>query len=429
MTLAIGDGANDVSMIQAADVGVGISGEEGLQAVNSSDYAIAQFRFLKRLLLVHGHWSYARNGNMIVNFFHKNIVCIGVLWWFQIYCAWSANYVIEYTYLLFWNSFWTIAPVIGIGLFDRLADDTVLMALPELYRFGREGTWFGLRGFLIYMIDGIYQSAVIYFIIQFAYFSPTARSDGYDVGLYEFSTTMVLAAVMAADLFNGLNTSVWTAWVFFATFIGIFLVWVYTAVYSVISPGSFATPVYGNDHYLFRSAYFWLCLPITILFSLMPRYLAKAWKFGYMPDDIDIVRWNRKLDPQRDLGHDAYFAGPLAALRRSQSIKRPSSRPVSIASRADSVATIERRPPAEPLTGSRTDMSTGQRELQHGFDFTTEEGGVAMRRIQTNLSERRESRRSLPHADAEQANKKGSLHLWRSIRKKTSVKKPASPKS
>jgi phospholipid-translocating ATPase len=64
MTLAIGDGANDVSMIQAADVGVGISGEEGLQAANSSDYAIAQFRFLKKLLLVHGHWSYARNGVM-----------------------------------------------------------------------------------------------------------------------------------------------------------------------------------------------------------------------------------------------------------------------------------------------------------------------------------------------------------------------------
>jgi phospholipid-translocating ATPase len=67
MTLAIGDGANDVSMIQAADVGVGISGEEGLQAVNSSDYAIAQFRFLTRLLFVHGHWSYVRNSNMFVS--------------------------------------------------------------------------------------------------------------------------------------------------------------------------------------------------------------------------------------------------------------------------------------------------------------------------------------------------------------------------
>ncbi len=91
MTLAIGDGANDVSMIQAADVGVGISGEEGLQAVNSSDYAIAQFRYLKRLLFVHGGWSYARNSNMIVNFFYKNIMGIGVLWWFQIYCAWSTT--------------------------------------------------------------------------------------------------------------------------------------------------------------------------------------------------------------------------------------------------------------------------------------------------------------------------------------------------
>ena len=66
MTLAIDDGANDVSMIQAVGVGVSISGEEGLQAVNSSNYAIAQFRFLKRLLLAHGHWSYERNSDMWV---------------------------------------------------------------------------------------------------------------------------------------------------------------------------------------------------------------------------------------------------------------------------------------------------------------------------------------------------------------------------
>jgi len=65
MCLAIGDGANDVSMIQAADVGVGVAGEEGLQAVNSSDYAIGQFRFLQNLLLVHGHWSYMRNSSMM----------------------------------------------------------------------------------------------------------------------------------------------------------------------------------------------------------------------------------------------------------------------------------------------------------------------------------------------------------------------------
>jgi phospholipid-translocating ATPase len=52
-------------MIQAADVGVGVAGEEGMQAVNSSDYAIGQFRFLQRLLLVHGHWDYLRNSNLM----------------------------------------------------------------------------------------------------------------------------------------------------------------------------------------------------------------------------------------------------------------------------------------------------------------------------------------------------------------------------
>lgn len=71
MTLAVGDGANDVAMIQKADVGVGIAGEEGRQAVMSSDFAIGQFRFLQRLILVHGRWSYRRLAETIANFFYK----------------------------------------------------------------------------------------------------------------------------------------------------------------------------------------------------------------------------------------------------------------------------------------------------------------------------------------------------------------------
>lgn len=71
MALSVGDGANDVAMIQEADIGVGIAGEEGRQAVMSSDYAIGQFRFLQRLLLVHGRWSYRRLGEAIANFFYK----------------------------------------------------------------------------------------------------------------------------------------------------------------------------------------------------------------------------------------------------------------------------------------------------------------------------------------------------------------------
>lgn len=83
MCLAIGDGANDVSMIQEADVGIGISGKEGLQAAMSSDYSISQFRFLTRLLLVHGRWSYLRTAQLILNYFHKNILWLFVLFWYQ----------------------------------------------------------------------------------------------------------------------------------------------------------------------------------------------------------------------------------------------------------------------------------------------------------------------------------------------------------
>ena len=72
-TLAIGDGANDVGMIQAAHIGVGISGQEGMQAVMASDFAFAQFRYLERLLLVHGRYNYKRIAKMVTYFFYKNL--------------------------------------------------------------------------------------------------------------------------------------------------------------------------------------------------------------------------------------------------------------------------------------------------------------------------------------------------------------------
>lgn len=71
MTLSIGDGANDVAMIQEANIGCGLVGLEGSQAAMSADYAFGQFRFLTKLLLVHGRWSYQRVADMHSNFFYK----------------------------------------------------------------------------------------------------------------------------------------------------------------------------------------------------------------------------------------------------------------------------------------------------------------------------------------------------------------------
>lgn len=165
-------------------------------------------------------------------------------------------------------------------------------------------------------------------------------------------------------------------------------------IYNLISPGWFATPVWGNNLYLFTSAYFWLCLPLTIFLSLLPRYTYKAYRFGFHPDDVDILRYVRKTRPDLDIGHYVKTGSPLAALKRS----RPSS-VISHSRRestgyADSSASLPRHS-MDFRSASRTDMSTGIRSVHRGFDFSTEENGVAIRRMQTNLSERRISSRNL----------------------------------
>lgn len=91
MTLSIGDGANDVAMIQEANIGCGLFGLEGSQAAMSADYAFGQFRFLTKLLLVHGRWSYQRIAEMHSNFFYK--VLSTYIWHSHVLMNWTERYL------------------------------------------------------------------------------------------------------------------------------------------------------------------------------------------------------------------------------------------------------------------------------------------------------------------------------------------------
>jgi phospholipid-translocating ATPase len=132
-TLAIGDGANDVAMIQEADVGVGIAGVEGRQAVMSSDYAIGQFRFLTKLVLVHGRWSYNRLAEMIANLFYKNVVFTLTLFWYDVHNSFDGSYLFDYTYITLFNLAFTSLPVIFMGFSDQDVSANVSLAVPQLY--------------------------------------------------------------------------------------------------------------------------------------------------------------------------------------------------------------------------------------------------------------------------------------------------------
>lgn len=164
------------------------------------------------------------------------------------------------------------------------------------------------------------------------------------------------------------------------------------AIYNIIAPGWFVTTVYGNNIFLFESAYFWLCLPITVCLALLPRYLYKAYTFAFNPSDIDTLRYVYKIDPHRDLAHDPQLRSTLPSLKRRVTASLTSR--TRSQSRIGSMTSLP-RPSMDLRSASRTDMSTGVRSVHRGFDFATEENGVAMRRMQSNLSERRQSSRNL----------------------------------
>ncbi|KAL4345497.1 hypothetical protein AHAS_Ahas11G0284300 [Arachis hypogaea] len=121
ITLSIGDGANDVSMIQAAHVGVGISGLEGMQAVMASDFAIAQFRYLADLLLVHDRWSYLRICKVMTHFFYKNLTFTLTQFWFTFQAGFSGQRFYDDWFQSSYNVIFTALPVIIVGLFDKVA--------------------------------------------------------------------------------------------------------------------------------------------------------------------------------------------------------------------------------------------------------------------------------------------------------------------
>lgn len=175
-------------------------------------------------------------------------------------------------------------------------------------------------------------------------------------------------------------------------------------LYSLVSPSYSVTRLYGLYYILFTSAYFWLSIPLTFFLALLPRYLVKAWKSSFAPDDLETIQYIVRNKPDFDFSD--VNRGALSALRRTA--------PSSTSSRLgvnDSEVTLglARRSAGDVRAASRTDMATGLISVDRGFDFAMEENGVAMRRMQSNLSERRASQRNL----AQQQSVKGKGPLKR----------------
>lgn len=164
VTLAIGDGANDCSMICKAHVGVGIAGREGMQAAKSADFAIGKFKFLHKLLFVHGREDYRRNGEVVLYMFYKNVLYVMVQFMFGYYSVFSGQTMYEKWIYQIYNGPFTGLHIIIYGLLDLEFDIPELMANPLYYSIGMYETVFNMKEFWIWFCYSCAQAAMVLYV-------------------------------------------------------------------------------------------------------------------------------------------------------------------------------------------------------------------------------------------------------------------------
>ncbi|CAO2614403.1 Phospholipid-transporting ATPase VA [Lemmus lemmus] len=265
MTLAIGDGANDVSMIQVADVGVGISGQEGMQAVMASDFAVPRFRYLERLLLVHGHWCYSRLANMVLYFFYKNTMFVGLLFWFQFFCGFSASAMIDQWYLIFFNLLFSSLPQLVTGVLDKDVPADMLLREPQLYKSGQNMEEYRPQAFWLNMVDAAFQSLVCFFIPYLTYYDS-------DVDVFTWGTPVTTIALFTFLLHLGIETKTWTWLNWLACGFSIFLFFSVALIYNTSCAICYPpSNPYWTMQTLLGDPLFYLTSLITPVAALLPR--------------------------------------------------------------------------------------------------------------------------------------------------------------
>uniref|UniRef100_A0A7S2WGS7 Phospholipid-transporting ATPase n=1 Tax=Rhizochromulina marina TaxID=1034831 RepID=A0A7S2WGS7_9STRA len=296
VTLSIGDGANDVPMIQTAHIGIGIFGLEGQQAVNASDYAIGQFRFLKSLLLVHGRWNLRRCALLTLYLFYKNAVLVLPQFYFGFYSLMSGqNFYYDFMYQVF-NTFFTGLPIFVVSSFDQDASATVALAYPQLYKDGIERRFITHRIFWTWMIEGMLHGAIVMFVPLAAVGSFNIFENGQVMGLWEYGLLVMFLDVMVAQLRLGIETAYWTGMetVAYVVSVGIWwYVW-YMGSKFVEFPfiplflGSYT--IQGTYSELADNPAWWLITLVSLVLCMLPTFTFQAVKAIYAPSRSTIGR-------------------------------------------------------------------------------------------------------------------------------------------
>ncbi|XP_053856994.1 phospholipid-transporting ATPase ID isoform X6 [Vidua macroura] len=333
VTLAIGDGANDVSMIKTAHIGVGISGQEGIQAVLASDYSFSQFKFLQRLLLVHGRWSYLRMCKFLCYFFYKNFAFTMVHFWFGFFCGFSAQCTTSTSSHCTTSSTRRCLCSLWVSLTRLLlprakgrcpcpqdVPEQRSMEYPKLYEPGQLNLLFNKREFFICIAQGIYTSILMFFI-PYGVFADATRDDGAQLADYQsFAVTVATSLVIVVSVQIGLDTGFWTA-------INHFFIWGSLAAYFAIlftmhSDGLFRMfpnqfRFVGNAQNTLAQPTVWLTIALTAVVCIVPVVAFRFLKLDLKPELSDTVRYTQLVRKKQKTQHRCMRHAGRAGSRRS----------------------------------------------------------------------------------------------------------------
>uniref|UniRef100_A0A8C4F6G3 Phospholipid-transporting ATPase n=1 Tax=Dicentrarchus labrax TaxID=13489 RepID=A0A8C4F6G3_DICLA len=293
VTLAIGDGANDVSMIKTAHIGVGISGQEGMQAVLASDYSFAQFRYLQRLLLVHGRWSYFRMCNFLCYFFYKNFAFTLVHFWYGFFCGFSAQTVYDQWFITLFNIVYTSLPVLAMGLFDQDVNDQNSLRYPSLYKPGQQNLLFNKRQFFLCTLQGMGTSFLLFFI-PYGAFSVMVKEDGSHFSDQQtFAVTIATTLVIVVSVQIGLDKHYWTAvnhlfiWGSLTVYFAILFAMQSNGIFGIF-PSNF--PFVGTARNCLSEKSVWLVILLTTVVCVVPGLVVSFLRVDLFPTLTDKVR-------------------------------------------------------------------------------------------------------------------------------------------
>ncbi|KAK1401235.1 Phospholipid-transporting ATPase [Heracleum sosnowskyi] len=332
-TLAIGDGSNDVGMLQEADIGVGISGVEGMQAVMSNDIAIAQFKFLERLLLVHGHWCYRRISSMICYFFYKNVTFGFTLFCYEAHASFSGQAAYNDWCMSLYNVFFTSLPVIARGVFDQDVSATYCLKFPLLYQEGVQNVIFSWRRIIGWMLNGVCAAVIIFFLCIRALDPQAYKKDGKTAGLDIVGSTIYKCVFWVVNCQMAISISYFTLIQHIFIWGGVCLWYSFLLAYGAMSPSISTTAYKVFIEALAPSASYWLITLCVVIAALTPYFSYKSIQMRFFPMYHEMIQW---------IGHDGRSDDP----EYCNMVRQRSIRHTTVGDMARSMARTN------PLTGS-----------------------------------------------------------------------------